>query len=146
MREAFEAWYGKHYSKYALLSWNGKEYDNNDTELGWQAFRAAIAHQNQEAAPIYEIDYNSENIWQAVHSDLFGQLKQKYPSRIIYLAPPQPQSVKGALEAAANICDERIKKIEIAINDEDDENEAMALKSIAWQFLVTASEIRALIK
>lgn len=103
--------------------------------------QATIAHQNQDAVPIYEVEIMG---W--VNTTKEHYEKHKGTKRIVYLAPPQPQDVNSAIEAAANICDERIKKIEIAINDEDDENEAITLKSLAWQFLVTASEIRALIK
>jgi len=46
----------------------------------------------QNSEPIYEIDYNRAEVWQAVHADFYSLRKDIYPRRIVYLAPPQPQN------------------------------------------------------
>lgn len=52
MREEFEAWYGEHYSSYALKTWNGKSYDNLDTQLGWASYQAALSTKQQAGEPV----------------------------------------------------------------------------------------------
>ena len=46
----------------------------------------------QNSEPIYEIDYNRSNIWQAVHADFYSLREDIYPRRIVYLAPKPPAS------------------------------------------------------
>lgn len=54
MHEAFEAWYGDIYSRYALRSWNGGTYENQDTELAWQSWQAATAATQRDAMAVAE--------------------------------------------------------------------------------------------
>lgn len=54
--------------------------------------KSAIAHQNQEAVPIYQVKLHKEG-WFDVEN--FDFIDDSY-TRIVYLAPPQPQSVKDA--------------------------------------------------
>ncbi len=149
MRDAFEKWYANTFlihipdeHKQNYFRQIGGDYLSAHCEGASVGYQAAIAQQNQDAVPIYQ----AANRGQWMDISLQNFIVHTGIKRIVYLAPPQPQEVADALEEAAKICDDRIKKIEIAINEENDENEDITLKSTAWQFLVTASEIRALIK
>ena len=64
----------------------------------------------------------------------------------LWSAPPQPQASRDALEKAAKICDAQAKRHNDAIADEQDERECSILKSTAWQFEISAKDIRALIE
>jgi hypothetical protein len=141
MREAFEAWAKKYNRlKDTAINWLDEYtcYEKLKVHIAYEAWQAAIAHKNQEAVPIYQ----AANRGQWMDISLQSFITHTGITRELFLAPPQPQTVKDALEAAAKICDE---------NSEDSHMKYELTKNSYYEgatdFLDKASqEIRALIK
>jgi len=61
-----------------------------------------------EGEPVYQAREINDYMWRDCNTGWFKEyLKQpEYAVRVLYTVPPQPQSVKDALEKVANICKE----------------------------------------
>lgn len=111
-REAFEKLYAENFLNHVSEFFHKSYFELVDGEYvslhcqgAYDGYKLALAHKQNTAEPIYQ-EFNP--IFDAYYDCDKKTYDIATKKRIVYLEPPQPQSVKDALEKAANICEEML--------------------------------------